>query len=103
DGAASLAAARTASSHDIGRIALATTAALIVVIVVPRLRTPTPFIADPALVAAGAFFAYLVAGGYLMAWYPAWALPLLALAWRSRLALAAAVSSALLLLSYVEL
>jgi hypothetical protein len=43
-----------------------------------------------------------LAGAYVMAWYPAWVLPVVAARWRSRLAAIAAVQSSLLTLAFVE-
>src|SRR5205823_2850951 len=63
-----------------------------------RLRARTPVTA-----VGGAMLAFLLSGAYLMAWYPAWVLPVLALRWRARLSLIAAGYAALLLLAHVEL
>ncbi|MBV8295812.1 MAG: DUF2029 domain-containing protein [Acidimicrobiia bacterium] len=58
--------------------------------------------ADPALAAGGAAFVYLLAAAYVLPWYAGWVLPVLALAWRSRLALLAQLQASLLLLIYVD-
>jgi hypothetical protein len=39
---------------------------------------------------------------YVLPWYAAWAVPVLALAWRSKLALLAQLQASLLLLVYVD-
>ena len=51
---------------------------------------------------AGALFAFLVAGAYVMAWYPAWVLPLIALRWRNKLSLVIAAHASVLVLAQVE-
>lgn len=58
--------------------------------------------ADPALVTGTAVVAYLLAAAYVLPWYAGWALPVLALAWRSRLSLLAAAHAGLLLLAYED-
>jgi hypothetical protein len=57
---------------------------------------------DPAMAAGGAALVYLLGAFYVLPWYAAWALPVLALAWRSRLALLAEVQASVLLLVYVD-
>ena len=57
---------------------------------------------DPALAAGGAMFVYLLGAAYVLPWYAGWVLPVLALAWRSRLALVAQLQAAVLLLIYVD-
>jgi hypothetical protein len=83
--------------HDVGHFALVSIAILATIVVVAHMRDRTP--ATPA---GGALLAYLLAGAYVMAWYPAWVLPVLAVRWRSRMAAIAAVQSSLLLLAFVE-
>jgi hypothetical protein len=95
EGVASPAAA---ADHLVGRLALLTMALVAAVVVLTRMGRRTPVTAM-----GGALFAFLLAGAYLMAWYPAWILPVLALRWRSRLALAAAAFSSVLMLAHVEL
>ena len=65
------------------------------VVVLGRLRDR-----DPALATAGALVAYLLAAAYVLPWYAGWALPVLALAWRSRLSMLALAHASLLLLAY---
>jgi hypothetical protein len=50
------------------------------------------------LAAAGAVVAYLLVGAYVVPWYLAWGLPLLALAWRWRVGWLAMACAAVLLL-----
>jgi hypothetical protein len=88
----------TLAAHDVGRLALITIGLLAVLLVLSRMDSPSPV----APVGA-ALLAYLLAGSYLMAWYPAWVLPVFALRPRSKLALVAALDSSLLLLAHVEL
>src|SRR5205807_7166100 len=71
--------------------------AVAVVVVAARLRD-----ADPALAAGAAAIVYLLGAAYVLPWYAGWALPVLALAWRSRLALLAAIQAGVLLVVYVD-
>jgi hypothetical protein len=68
-----------------------------VVVVGSRLRD-----VDPAVAAGGAVVIYLLVAAYVLPWYAGWALPVLALAWRSRLALLAQLQASLLVLVYVD-
>jgi hypothetical protein len=54
----------------------------------------------PSLAAVGSLAAYLLAGAYVLPWYPAWALPSAALARRSWLSVLIAVHAALLVAVY---
>jgi hypothetical protein len=54
----------------------------------------------PALAVAAAFAAYLVAGAYVLPWYPAWALPSAALVRRSWVAILVAAHAAFLVAAY---
>jgi MYXO-CTERM domain-containing protein len=54
----------------------------------------------PSLAATGSIAAYLLAGAYVLPWYPAWALPSAALARRSWLSVLVAVHAALLVAVY---
>jgi hypothetical protein len=85
------------AEHTAGRLALATIGVLAVIVVVSRLDARSP-----VLPVAGSLFAFLVAAAYLMAWYPAWVLPLLALRWRSRLGALIAAHAGVLMLAAVE-
>jgi hypothetical protein len=51
-------------------------------------------------VAGTAALVFLLAGAYVLPWYSAWCLPVLALAWRSRVAVLAAVQAALISIAY---
>jgi len=85
---------------DVGALAIAAGVVLAVVaIVVVAARLGD---IDPALAAGGAALVYLLGAFYVLPWYAAWALPVLALAWRSRLALLAEIQAGLLLLVYVD-
>ena len=70
---------------------------LAVVLVASRLHD-----VDPAIAAGGAALVYLLGAAYMLPWYAGWAIPVLALAWRSRVALAAALQAAALVLVYVD-
>jgi len=59
--------------------------------------------ASAAWVAGAVVLAFLLTAQYVLPWYVAWGLPVLALVWRSRLATLAAVQAALLALAYVPL
>jgi len=52
------------------------------------------------IVAGTAALAFLLAGAYILPWYSAWCLPVLALAWRSRVAVLAAGQAALISVAY---
>jgi hypothetical protein len=54
----------------------------------------------PSLAAAGSVAAYLLAGAYVLPWYPAWALPSAALTHRSWLSMLIAAHAALLVAVY---
>jgi len=56
---------------------------------------------NPAIIAGAAVVAYLLLGFYVLPWYLAWGLPVLALAWRSKFTWIAALHGALLHLAYV--
>jgi len=88
---------RGAHAHALGTAAAAVAVAAAAVVVASRLRD-----LDPALAAGGAALVYLLVGAYVLPWYAGWALPVLALAWRSRLALLAQLQASLLLLVYVD-
>lgn len=69
-----------------------------------RSRPPAPHpvgdhTAAAAAVVVGAVVAYMLLGSYVAPWYLAWALPVLGLCWRSRLAWVAAAHGGLLLLT----
>src|SRR5207247_1410746 len=83
--------------HDVGALALASIAVVAVIVIAGRANARSP--ESPA---AGALFAYLLVGAYVMAWYPAWVLPVVAARWRSRLATLVAVQTSFLLLAFVE-
>jgi hypothetical protein len=72
-------------------------AVVAVVVVGSRLRD-----VDPAVAAGGAVVIYLLVAAYVLPWYAGWAIPVLALAWRSRLALLAQLQASLLVLVYVD-
>jgi len=72
-------------------------AAVVAVVVAAHLRD-----LDPAIAAGGAAFVYLLAAAYVLPWYAGWIVPVVALAWRSRLALLAQLQASLLLLIYVD-
>jgi alpha-1,6-mannosyltransferase len=76
-------------------LAAAVVAALVVLAGGLRDRTP-------ALAAGGAAAVYLVAAPYILPWYAGWAIPVLALAWRTRLAALALADASLLLLVHID-
>jgi alpha-1,6-mannosyltransferase len=57
--------------------------------------------ADPALAAGAAVLAYTLLGAYVLPWYVFWGLPVLLVAWRSRLAWLALLHGAVLHLVYI--
>jgi glycosyl transferase family 87 len=68
---------------------------LAAILVWGRLRDHTP-----TLIVASALVAYLLAATYILPWYVAWVLPLLALEWRAGLAKLVLLQSALYLVVY---
>ncbi|MHB8671634.1 MAG: glycosyltransferase 87 family protein, partial [Acidimicrobiales bacterium] len=56
---------------------------------------------DPALVAGSAVLAYVLLGAYVLPWYLVWGLPVMALAWRSRLTWLALLHGAVLMFAYL--
>jgi len=88
---------RSTHAHALGTAAVAVAVVVAAVVVASRLRD-----VDPAMAAGGAALVYLLVGAYVLPWYAGWALPVLALAWRSRLALLAQLQASLLLLVYVD-
>jgi alpha-1,6-mannosyltransferase len=89
--------AHTMNLHAITDAAVVGVVIIAVVVAASRLRGR-----DPALAAGGAVFVYLLGAAYVLPWYAGWALPVLALAWRSRLALVAQLQAAVLLLIYID-
>ncbi|MFN2606986.1 MAG: hypothetical protein ABR511_03675 [Acidimicrobiales bacterium] len=75
-------------------------AALIVAVVVAALLARASGAPLP-LVGGGVLVVYLLAAPYVLPWYPAWALPVLAPGWRSRPSVLAAAASLGLAVSYV--
>ena len=84
-------------SHLLATAAVAAVVVIGAIVVAPRLRD-----VDPAMAAGGAAFVYLLGAAYVLPWYAAWVIPVVALAWRSRLALLAQLQASLLLLIYVD-
>jgi hypothetical protein len=84
-------------SHVLATVAMAVVVVVGVVVAAPRLRD-----VDPAMAAGAAAFVYLLGAAYVLPWYAGWVLPVVALAWRSRLALLAQLQAAVLLLIYVD-
>ena len=90
--------------HLLGRVlgrpdwwALAAVVVAALVVIAGGLRDRSALLA-----AGGAAVVYLLAAPYVLPWYAGWAIPALALAWRSRLAVLALLDSALLLLVYID-
>lgn len=83
--------------HTVTTLAVIAVVAVAVILVISRLRD-----IDPAMAAGGAVLVFLLAAAYVLPWYAAWGVPVLALAWRSRLALVAQLQAAVLLVIYVD-
>ena len=79
----------------VGILAMIAAVALGAVLVRRHLEDRTP-----ELAVAASLVGYLLLGSYVLPWYHAWVLLPAAVAWRSRLALGAAATSAILLLGY---
>jgi hypothetical protein len=88
---------RTTQSHVLATVALATVVVVAAVVVGSRVRD-----FDPAIAAGGAGFVYLLLAAYVLPWYAGWIIPVLALAWRSRVALLAQLQASVLVLIYVD-
>jgi alpha-1,6-mannosyltransferase len=84
-------------NHSLTAAAGFAVAVAVVVFVASRLGD-----ADPAVIAGGAALLYLLGAAYVLPWYAGWALPVLALAWRSRVALVAMVQAGVLLVVYID-
>ncbi|MBV8982533.1 MAG: DUF2029 domain-containing protein, partial [Acidimicrobiia bacterium] len=84
-------------SHVLATTAMVVVVLIGVVVAAPRLRD-----LDPAMAAGGAAFVYLLGAAYVLPWYAGWVVPVVALAWRSRLALLAQLQASILLLIYVD-
>ena len=84
-------------SHALATVALAAVVVVAAVVSTARLRD-----VDPAIAAAGAGFVYLLFAPYVLPWYAGWIIPVLALAWRSRLAVLAQLQASVLALIYVD-
>jgi hypothetical protein len=84
-------------SGDLSKPALASVVVLAAVLLLGRFRDP-----DPGAPASAALLGYLLAGSYVLSWYPGWALPSFATRWRDRLAWIAAAHAGLLSLAIVE-
>lgn len=82
--------------HTLSTIATAAVLGLAGLVVARRLHHE-----NPAIIAGAAVLAYLLLGFYVLPWYLAWGLPVLALAWRSKFTWLAALHGALLHLAYV--
>jgi len=88
----------------IGTLAPLTVALLAMVIVFAAVRhrgEPPPGKHTAAAVVAGAAgLVFLLGASYVLPWYSTWTLPLLALAWRSRVSVVATVQATVLALAY---
>ena len=84
-------------------IAIALGAAFVVLGSVAACRGgPVPAEATAAVVIGATTLLFLLGGSYVLPWYSAWALPLLALAWRSRVATVAAVQAGACTVAYAS-
>jgi hypothetical protein len=94
--------------HDaattIGTVALLVIMALSVLVIVGIASTSMRsmrFDAQAAVITGATALVFLLGASYVLPWYVAWGLPLLALVWNSRVAVVAAAQSALIALAYV--
>jgi hypothetical protein len=86
-----------------GGAALALIATVVVLVVLSATRggaQPGSDSSTGVIVAGTAALVYLFAGAYVLPWYSAWALPVLALVWSSRIAVLAAGQAALISVAY---
>jgi hypothetical protein len=89
-------------AHGTNIHAITNAAVVVVVIVAAVLIASRLSDLDPAIAAGGAVLVYLLGAAYVLPWYAGWGLPVLALAWRSRVALVAQIQASVLLLVYVD-
>ena len=91
-------------ASTIGDLALVTIALIAVVVVVRATRSGAAPGLRPemgaAVVAGAAVVVYLLTATYVLPWYSAWSLPVLALVWRSRVAVIGAVQAAVAAMAY---
>jgi hypothetical protein len=86
-----------------GGAALALITMVVVLVVLSATRgaaRPASDESTGAIVAGTAALVYLLAGAYVLPWYSAWALPVLALVWNSHVAVLAAGQAALISVAY---
>lgn len=102
--AAPLQLPRSSQFKILGSAAVVVTFSAVVFLVLRSTRTAAPNRLPPlqagALVGGAATLVFLLAGAYVLPWYSAWGLPLLAFVWRSRVATVALVQSALIGVAY---
>jgi len=84
-------------SHMLATIAVGAVVVVAAIVVGARVRD-----VDPAIAAGGAGVVYLLLAAYVLPWYAGWIIPVLALAWRSRVALVAQLQASVLALIYVD-
>src|SRR5437764_4341 len=84
-------------AHLLGTAAVVAVVIAAAVVVASRVRD-----LDPAVAAGGVILVYLLLAAYVLPWYAGWGLPVLAVAWRSRLALLAQLQASILLVIYVD-
>ena len=83
-------------TQQLGTTAIVVSAlAIVVFIAVVALRDDSP-----ALTTGGATLVFLLTAAYVLPWYAAWGLPVVALVWRSRVAQLSALQAAILTLAY---
>jgi alpha-1,6-mannosyltransferase len=83
-------------TQQLGTTAIVVSALVIVVfIALVALRDDSP-----ALTTGGATLVFLLTAAYVLPWYAAWGLPVVALVWRSRVAQLTALQAAILTLAY---
>ena len=96
---------RSGLTHAIGTVAPLLVLLIAAVVVVGALRNraePPPRLETLAAVVAGAAgLAFLLGASYVLPWYSTWTLPLVALAWRSRVAVVTAIQAAVLAVAYI--
>jgi hypothetical protein len=86
-----------------GAAALVLIGMVVVLVVHSATREAAQSASEPStgvIVAGTAALVYLLAGAYILPWYSAWALPVLALVWNSHVAVLAAGQAALISVAY---
>ncbi len=81
-------------------LALIGVVVMVIVLSATRQRGATSTTTASAAIVGATMLVFLLAATYVLPWYSAWVLPVLALVWRSRVAVIAAGQAALMVIAY---